>query len=237
MGKVVDFQGGDPLVHFPAVDITCVIQKRTWSAYDPQDPGKVIAQRVQYPLKLAWAMTIHKCQGQTIKAAEVHLDNAFAPGQQYVALSRVQSKSGLRVVGFKPQAIIEADKRVLEFYENIEHSPVVELLPNHGCCRQALGHPITHLSTSSGNTWPATAETDEVTEEEELSIDRSVDGWFNQGQSSDEDHEVVNLAELLLSFEDVDDLLAAPPDEFNYKVCCKNFNLMHYEIHLKGDIY
>ena len=171
MGKVVDFQGGDPLVHFPAVDITCVIQKRTWSAYDPQDPGKVIAQRVQYPLKLAWAMTIHKCQGQTIKAAEVHLDNAFAPGQQYVALSRVQSKSGLRVVGFKPQATIEADKRVLEFYENIEHSPVVELLPNHGCCRQALGHPITHLSTSSGNTWPATAETDEVTEEEESSID------------------------------------------------------------------
>lgn len=43
----------------------------------------------------------------------------------------------------------------------------------------------------------------------------SVDGWFNQGQSSDKDHEVVNLAELLRTFEDVDDLLAAPPDEFN----------------------
>lgn len=73
--------------------------------------------REQVPLKLAWAMSIHKSQGATLDCAKVHLGDVFAPGQAYVALSRVRSKDGLYVTGFSAQKI-RADPTVLQFYDS-----------------------------------------------------------------------------------------------------------------------
>ena len=56
-------------------------------------------ERVQLPLALAWAATVHKSQGLTLDCAAVDVAAAFEPGQAYVGLSRVRAPAGLQVLG------------------------------------------------------------------------------------------------------------------------------------------
>ena len=77
------------------------ITQDTWEKFDylikdGQVLHEVVATFTQYPIKLAWAVTIHKSQGQTFEKVIIDLDRgSFAPGQTYVALSRVTSLEGL----------------------------------------------------------------------------------------------------------------------------------------------
>ena len=73
----------------------------------------------QYPLCLAWALTIHKIQGATLDMAEIDIGHSiFEYGQTYVALSRIQSLDGLYLSGFQPQRI-KVNPVVHDFYKNI----------------------------------------------------------------------------------------------------------------------
>ncbi|GAA6019588.1 hypothetical protein JCM10207_006936 [Rhodosporidiobolus poonsookiae] len=74
--------------------------------------GEVVARRRQYPLILAWAMSIHKSQGQTIERVKVDLGKVFEKGQSYVALSRATSLAGLQVLRFDPKKVAAHDKVV-----------------------------------------------------------------------------------------------------------------------------
>ena len=84
----------------------------------------------QYPLCLAWALTIHKIQGATLELAEIDVGNTvFEYGQTYVALSRVKSLDGLYLSDFNPEKI-QANPVVVDFYDKImEMELKVELNP------------------------------------------------------------------------------------------------------------
>ncbi len=76
--------------------------EETWVV---SDGDRSLATIRQYPLRLAWAITIHKSQGMSLDAAEIDLRNAFVKGMGYVALSRVRTISGLSLIGINEMAL------------------------------------------------------------------------------------------------------------------------------------
>ena len=89
---------------------------------------RVNAKYRQFPLKLSWAITIHKSQGQTYESVNIDFSKkrAFADGQTYVALSRLRSSKGLHMTVPITDEDISVDKNVVEFLGKVNQlSPVV----------------------------------------------------------------------------------------------------------------
>lgn len=84
---------------------------------------KVVGQFIQYPLRLAWAITIHKSQGLTFEKVIIDAGSSFAPGQVYVALSRCTSLEGIILKSPITPAAIQTDHR-------LEHSGL-KMLPEY----------------------------------------------------------------------------------------------------------
>ncbi|KAF1565779.1 ATP-dependent DNA helicase PIF1, partial [Eudyptes schlegeli] len=118
-GVVVGFeseQKGLPKVRF-LCGVTQVIKMEKWVF---KGPSGVHLSRQQLPLKLAWAISIHKSQGMSLDCVEISLSRVFESGQAYVALSRARSLAGLRVLDFDPK-VVRADPSVLQFYRQLRH--------------------------------------------------------------------------------------------------------------------
>ena len=79
----------------------------------------IIAIRRQYPLRLAYGITIHKSQGMSLDNLVVDCSKIFEKGQTYVALSRATKLSGLYLCNFNP-ADVKTDPKVVEFYDNMQ---------------------------------------------------------------------------------------------------------------------
>lgn len=84
--------------------------------WDIEISGEVVAKRTQIPLMLAWAISIHKSQGQTIDWMQVDLAKTFEVGQAYVALSRGVSLENMRVLNFNSE-VVKVHSGVAEFYK------------------------------------------------------------------------------------------------------------------------
>jgi ATP-dependent exoDNAse (exonuclease V) alpha subunit len=101
LGVVNDFdEDGLPVVKIKNGDLITVKPEK-WVF---EENGEIAAYIGQIPLRLAWAITIHKSQGMSLDAAEVDLSKAFETGMGYVALSRIRTLNGLRLVGLNETA-------------------------------------------------------------------------------------------------------------------------------------
>ncbi|MDO8493630.1 MAG: AAA family ATPase [bacterium] len=118
LGKVVDFEHAGPVV-MTKNGKRIVASPDSWAI---EEDGKVKAEISQVPLRLAWAITVHKSQGMSLDAVEVDLSKSFEPGMGYVALSRARTLKGLTLLGLNKTALQVHDKILLFDKELITQS-------------------------------------------------------------------------------------------------------------------
>jgi len=115
--------------------------------------GNVEAYRLQVPLILAWALSIHKSQGQTLSRVKVDLGRIFEKGQAYVALSRATSMETLEVVNFEPSKVL-AHPRVIAWQQtwmksnNLRSAEPISISDDEMDCEEAVERSRSLLALS-----------------------------------------------------------------------------------------
>ena len=110
------------LVDGSEVEVLRAQWKRS-SGYGAEE--QVSAELSQIPLRLAWAITVHKSQGMTLDQAVMDLTNVFAPGQGYVAVSRVRSLAGVYFQGKLTPRAFMVDPKVIAFYQGLNQGKLL----------------------------------------------------------------------------------------------------------------
>ena len=119
-GVVTGFDSNDGLPIVTLADHTRLkVTREEWVLEDEE--GKRLATITQVPLRLAWAITIHKSQGMTLDSAQIDLSKTFEMGQGYVALSRVKNSQTLKLLGINEMAL-RVDPLIRTVDQRIQHA-------------------------------------------------------------------------------------------------------------------
>ncbi len=127
IGKIVSLDAESITVQCPTDDFSIAVSREKWEniRYDMAADGNTLSENVvgsftQFPLRLAWAVTIHKSQGLTFEKCGIDAARSFASGQLYVALSRCTSLQGIVLLSPISSQSIITDEHVVAFHKAMD---------------------------------------------------------------------------------------------------------------------
>lgn len=133
IGRVKSVQEGEIYISFPGEE-DLLLEKTSWQSFEYKTDTEeaIVQQQVgefsQYPIKLAWAVTIHKSQGLTFDSAIIDAGKSFVAGQVYVALSRVRTLNGLILKSKISTDSLRSNAEVINYMSPAKEEELDELL-------------------------------------------------------------------------------------------------------------
>ena len=156
-GRVVGFKDSLPMVELQSTGRVVKVEYHTWTL--TEDDRKK-AEVAQLPLRLAWAITIHKSQGMSLDAAEIDLSRSFTPGMGYVALSRVRGIDGVYLKGINQMALA-MHPQIFEFDAQLRAASetLAEVTTDY---EEPVAEAVTDSDDPTGNSTLAVTDYDEA---------------------------------------------------------------------------
>jgi ATP-dependent DNA helicase PIF1 len=133
IGKIKSVRDGEIYISFPHED-DLLLEKTSWQSFEYKTNTEevIVQQQVgefsQYPIKLAWAVTIHKSQGLTFDHAIIDAGKSFVAGQVYVALSRVRTLNGLILKSKISTESLRSNTEVINYMKSVQDEELDDLL-------------------------------------------------------------------------------------------------------------